>query len=51
MVWARTKLLIWDYIFEPVKDIEIAYQGPNPQKFYKKINELISTLVLYYGAV
>ncbi|MBI4162904.1 MAG: hypothetical protein HY513_04425 [Candidatus Aenigmarchaeota archaeon] len=44
MVWARTKLLIWDYIFEPVKDIEIAYQGPNPQKFYKKVNELIRTI-------
>ena len=44
MVWARTKLLIWDYIFEPVKDIELVYQGPNPQKFYKKINELIRTV-------
>src|SRR3989304_913809 len=41
MVWARTKLLIWDYIFEPVKEINISYTGPNPDKFYKKLNELI----------
>lgn len=41
MVWARTKLLIWDYIFEPVKEINIAFTGPHPDKFYKKINELI----------
>lgn len=41
MVWARTKLLIWDYIFEPVKDISIDYTGKNPEKFYKKVNELV----------
>src|SRR3989344_5985456 len=44
MVWARTKLLIWDYIFEPVKDIKIEYKGPQPERFYKKINELIRTI-------
>lgn len=44
MVWARTKLLIWDYIFEPVKDIKIEYKGPYPEKFYKKLNELIRTV-------
>lgn len=44
MVWARTKLLIYDYIFEPVKQIKISYTGPNPEKFYKKINELIRTV-------
>ena len=41
MVWARTKLLIWDYVFEPVKEINISYTGPAPDKFYKKINELV----------
>ncbi len=41
MVWARTKLLIWDYIFEPVKDLRISYAGPRPEKFYKKTKELI----------
>ncbi len=41
MVWARTKLLIWDYVFEPVKDIRIAYSGKTPEKLYRKINELI----------
>jgi hypothetical protein len=44
MVWARTKLLIWDYIFEPIKDIKISYIGPHPELFYKKINELIRTV-------
>lgn len=41
MVWARTKLLIWDYVFEPVKEINISFTGPHPDKFYKKINELV----------
>ena len=41
MVWARTRLLIWDYVFEPVKEIRIAFTGKNPEKFYKKLNELI----------
>jgi hypothetical protein len=44
MVWARTKLLIWDYIFEPIKDIRVSYTGPRPELFYKKINELIRTV-------
>jgi len=44
MVWARTKLLIWDYIFEPVKEIVITFSGKNPEKFYPKINELIRTV-------
>lgn len=44
MVWARTKLLIWDYIFEPVKDLKINYAGKHPERFYKKINELIRTV-------
>ena len=44
MVWARTKLLIWDYIFEPAKEIKIFYTGPNPERLYKKMNELIRTV-------
>lgn len=44
MVWARTKLLIWDYIFEPAKDIKIFYTGPNPQRLYKRLNELVRTV-------
>ena len=44
MVFARTKLLIWDYIFEPVKDIRISYTGPRTEKFYHKIRELIRTV-------
>lgn len=41
MVFARTKLLIWDYIFEPVKDIRVSYTGPHTERFYAKIRELI----------
>jgi len=44
MVWARTKLLIWDYVFEPVKEIEINYTGKDPDKFYKKLKELIRSV-------
>ncbi|MBI2972022.1 MAG: hypothetical protein HYY37_06380 [Candidatus Aenigmarchaeota archaeon] len=43
MVWARTRLLIWDYIFEPVKQIRISYVGRNPDRFYRKVNELVRT--------
>ena len=41
MVWARTKLLIWDYIFEPVKDLRVSYSGPHPEALYKKVKELM----------
>jgi len=41
MVWARTRLLIWDYIFEPVKQIKIDYTGKRPDLFYKKVQELL----------
>lgn len=44
MVWARTKLLIWEYIFEPVKEIVINFSGKHPETFYKKVNELIRTV-------
>ncbi len=44
MVWARTKLMIWDYIFEPVKEIRISYTGKHPERFYKKINELVRSV-------
>ena len=41
MVWARTRLLIWDYVFEPVKQISISYTGRRPDLFYRKIHELV----------
>ncbi len=41
MVWARSKLLIWDYLFLPVKTIRITYAGKTPEKFYLKIQELL----------
>jgi hypothetical protein len=45
MAWARTKLLIWDYIFEPVKDLRLAYTGPHPEKMYQKLKELIRSVI------
>jgi hypothetical protein len=45
MVWARTKLLIWDYIFEPVKDIRVSYAGPHPERFYQKLKEMIRAII------
>ena len=44
MVWARTKLLIWDYLFEPVKTLKINYIGPTPEKYYKKLHELMRSV-------
>lgn len=44
MVWARTKLLIWDYIFEPAKDIKLGMTTKSAESYYKKINELIRTV-------
>ncbi|MFC2143632.1 hypothetical protein ACFLQN_04510 [Candidatus Aenigmatarchaeota archaeon] len=44
MVWARTKLLIWDYVFEPVKAIEMNFVGKHPERYYKKMHELIRSV-------
>ena len=41
MVWARSRMMIWDYIFEPVNNIIINYVGPDSDTFYEKIHELI----------
>jgi hypothetical protein len=41
MVWARTRLLIWDYVFEPVKQLKIDYTGKRPDAFYKALHELM----------
>ena len=41
MVWARTKLTIWDDLFEPVEKFITNYSGKNPEKFYKKVKELM----------
>ncbi len=44
MVWARTKLLIYDYVFEPVKDIRMSFVCKTPEKLYPKINELLRSV-------
>lgn len=45
MVWGRTKLLIWDYIFEPVKDLRINFNGPHPDKLYFKVKEFMKAII------
>jgi len=45
VVWARTKITIWDYVFEPIRRLKISYTGKNPEKFYRKINELLRTIL------
>ena len=41
MVWARSKLTIFDNIFEPQKDIFINYSGKNPERLYNKIRTML----------
>jgi len=41
MVWARTKLMIHDDLLRPVPKMIVCYEGPNPEKFYKEIYNLI----------
>lgn len=41
MVWARTKLMIEDALLRPVPKVVMKFHGPNPQKFYKEIYNLI----------
>jgi len=41
MVWARTKLMIHDDLLRPLPRMTIRFTGPNPEKFYKEIFNLI----------
>ncbi len=41
MVWARTKLTIWDDLFPPTKKIHFTYVGKHPEKMYPKFTELL----------
>ena len=41
MVWARTKLMIHDDLLKPLPKMYIRFSGPNPEKFYKEIYNLI----------
>lgn len=41
MVWARTKLMIHDDLLRPLPRMTIRFTGPNPEKFYKEIYNLI----------
>ena len=44
MVWARTKLTIWEYCWERNRFLTVYFTGPHPDKFYKKIKELMSKI-------
>lgn len=41
MVWASSKITIWDDIFPTFKTMSIEFRGKNPHMLYKKINGLI----------
>lgn len=41
MVWARTKLMIHDDLLRPLPRMTIKFSGPNPEKFYKEIYNLV----------
>jgi len=41
MVWASTKLTLWDDIYPTFKTMSIEYRGRHPHILYKKINQLI----------
>ena len=41
MVFAKSRLTIMDYLFEPDKDYALNYSGPNPEKLYNYLFELL----------
>jgi hypothetical protein len=41
MVWARTKLMIHDDLLRPLNRVTVRFEGPNPQRFYKEIHDLL----------
>ena len=41
MVWARSKLMIEDDLLSPLPIIKIKFSGPNPERFYKELYNLI----------
>lgn len=44
-VFARTKLIMYDVCFkEDPGDVELKYVGPNPQKLYQKVYEIMKNV-------
>ena len=41
MVWASSKIVIWDDVFPTFKTMSIEYKGKNPHLLYKKLNQLL----------
>lgn len=44
MVWARTKLVIFDDLFDRPEEQYFNYSGPHPTKFYHKVQDLLFTI-------
>jgi len=44
VVWARTKMVIFDDIWEDITDMFIKYSGPSPERYYKKLLESMETV-------
>jgi len=49
MVWARTKLMIHDDLLSPRSMMEVKFEGPNPERFYKEIPKLVRTIFKVTG--
>ena len=45
MVWARSKMQIYDYLFDPRRDLIIAWSGKNPHKVYLEAYQLIKEVI------
>jgi len=45
MVYARTKLIIGDDHYAPVKKLTMNYTGAHPEKFYSKVKDFITTIL------
>lgn len=41
MVWAATKLIIWDDIYPTYKRVSIEYKGRNPEVIYRQVKRLL----------
>jgi len=44
-VFARTKLLLEEYCLTPKPRMELSYTGPNPQKAYQKLLDILLTVL------
>jgi len=45
MVFAKTRLAILEYLFEPDKDFSLNYSGPHPEKLYTFLFNIIKNVI------